>query len=499
MRTDLDEWRELSFHAQSVRYADLKKHLSCHLREKILIRDVADININCSRNFAFNDTLSLLFRLASACEIPAYIQKLFKGEKLNQTENRAALHAALRSPALYSGHYHSQTISQQVFHILERIKTLSTRIREKNYRSAANKPIQNIVHIGIGGSDLGPKMVTAALKQQNTEIQTYFVSNIDPCALDDTLAPLDPTQTIIIIVSKTFTTIETLTNARIALQWIGDSSAVQQQCFAITESTQNAIDFGISSENIFPIWNWVGGRFSLWSAVGLCIAIQFGFKTFNELLVGASLIDEHIVTSSIETNTPLLLALLDIWHINFLHCPTRAIIPYIQKAHLLPPYLQQLMMESNGKCVDIKGNPIRYSTCPIIWGGVGSDSQHAFHQLLMQGNHQIPIDFLSQRLTSKPHLQPSQDLLNQLLAAQSDALLFGNKSIEQDIFKQVKANQSHTLITVDTLDARTLGALIAIYEYRTLFAAAIWNINPFDQFGVELGKQLLKTKMDKIA
>lgn len=497
MRTDLDEWRELNYHANTARHINIQNHTSCLTREKLLTHRIANIDINCTRNLVVTDTITLLMHLAHACEIPNYIQKLFNGEKINFTENRAALHAALRTPALYSGHYHSQMIAQNVFQTLDRVKTLSNDIRSQNYLSAANKPIKNIVHIGIGGSDLGPRMVTAALQKHSSSIQTYFISNVDPIALHDTLAILDPTETIIIIVSKTFTTIETLTNARIAINWIGQT-AVKKQCFAITESIKNAEDFGIESNNILPIWNWVGGRFSLWSAVSLCIAIQFGFDTFSQLLTGANLIDQHIVTSSIEQNVPLLLALLDVWHVNFLHCQTRAIIPYMERAALLPSYLQQLMMESNGKRIDLQGNFIPYATCPIIWGGVGSDSQHAFHQLLMQGSHNIPIDFINQRFAPREDLQTSQDLLNQLLSAQSDAMLYGNKHTENNIFKQVKANQSHTLMTIDTLDATTLGSLIAIYEYRTLFAATIWNINPFDQFGVELGKQLFKNRAASI-
>ena len=492
MLTSLDAWRELRFYRQYMRDYDLKTEvLGNSERTTNLKFSVAGIDVDCTRNNISLNGIYLLHNLAKARNINSYIASLFSGDKVNYTESQAALHAALRSPEFFTNKFYSQEIGQKIHATMSGLAALVEGIRSGHILSANSKPIKNVVNIGIGGSNLGPKMVCHALDEINSHINTYFVSHIDPAAIKSVLATLVPDETLVIVVSKSFTTVETMTNARVAMEWLGDN-AVGTQLIAITANDVLARKFGIAQKNIFPIWNWVGGRYSLWSAVGLSVALKFGMSTFRELLAGANCIDRHVISTRLDHNIPLVLALLDIWHVNFLDCATRAIVPYIERAKFLPDYLQQLMMESNGKSVTTDAIPVDYQTCPVIWGGVGSDSQHAFHQLLMQGTNTVPVDLIYQRNGASPDLQEQQDMVQTMVKAQSDALLFGNLTKEKAIFKQISGNNSHTIFSFARLDAYTLGALLAIYEYRTILSAAIWNINPFDQYGVELGKVLAR-------
>jgi glucose-6-phosphate isomerase len=490
----LDEWRELHLHFNTIKntridslYRDDKE------REARYTQRLGALTINYANNCFNEETLYLLRRLAQRLEIEKSIQNLFSCEKVNHTEQRAALHSALRSPELFSGHYYTNSMQHEIEQCYQRMSAIVKRVRAGDFWGHTGKPIQAIVNIGIGGSDLGPKFVVDALApyvQDNLHFD--FVSNLDPWQITTALKNLDKERTVFIICSKTFTTLETLTNAKVAFEWLGGREVIERQCIAVTANIEEAKRFGIASENILPMWDWVGGRFSLWSAIGLSIAMAIGMEGFSELLCGASEVDVHVYRSPLEDNIPLTLALLDIWHANFWNYPTRAIIPYTEHLRYFIDYCQQLIMESNGKSVDRDGAFVDYATSPIIWGGIGSNSQHAFHQLLMQGTHIVPIDFVIFGQCAVRDKQHQHQLLQAQLKAQSDALLKGNNQADINNSKLVVGDNPHNIILQDSLNAKNIGNLIALWEYRTILSALIWRINPFDQFGVELGKNNFK-------
>ena len=462
-------------------------------RVEELCISVDGLHADYSRNLATHETLRLLVGLAEAAQFEDRRRQLFDGALVNNTERRAALHTLLRADAAHV----PAGLSVQAQQVAE------TFARMRAFTEAVHKDARftDVVAIGIGGSHLGPELVVEALMPlHGPKLRCHFVSNVDPMHVARVLRPLDPVRTLVLVVSKTFTTQETLANAQAARAWLTKSlgdAAVAQHFAAVSAAPRKAAEFGIDVERVFGFWDWVGGRYSLWSAVGLPIALSHGYPVFEALLRGAARMDRHFEGAPLERNLPVLLALLGIWYSNFWGADTRAVIPYRQDLRLLVPYLQQLEMESDGKRVRRDGTPVDYPTAPIVWGDVGTNGQHAFFQLLHQGTQFVPVDFIA--VLTDASGNPHQ--LNMLLAncyAQAEALLHGRsledarKASDQALapHKSFPGGRPSTLITLERLDAESLGLLLALYEHRTFVQACIWDINPFDQMGVELGKQV---------
>lgn len=472
-----------------------------------------DILFDFSKHRVTEETLSLLLQLAREMDIKAWTEKMFNGEPINFTENRAVLHTALRNrsnrPIIVNG----KDVMPAVNAVLVRMRKFSDAVRCGEWKGFSGKTITDVVNIGIGGSDLGPAMVTEALLDyQRPNIKFHFVSNIDSTQLFETERHLNPETTLFIIASKTFTTQETMTNARSAREWFmntaKDENAIAQHFIAISTNAQEVIKFGINPELMFEFWDWVGGRYSLWSAIGMPIAIAIGMDRFEELLQGAHEMDEHFRTAPLEKNLPVIMAMLGIWYNNFFGSDTHAIIPYDQYLKRLPAYLQQLDMESNGKRVDREGVPVDYSTGQIIWGELGSNGQHAFFQLIHQGSRLIPADYIAMHENKHP-IGEHHNILLANFFAQTEALMRGKNA--QEVTNELKAyglsdrqiqqllphkifpgNKPSNSILLNKLDPKSLGSLIAFYEHKIFVQGIIWNINSFDQWGVELGKQLAK-------
>jgi glucose-6-phosphate isomerase len=462
----------------------------------------ADLFLDYSKNRITAETMQLLVGLAKEVNLTDHIEAMFTGQIINKTEQRAVLHTALRSP---------KHDIPEIKETLQKMLACAENIRNGKWRGYSGKEITDVVNIGIGGSDLGPAMVTEALiPYNNSNLKCHFVSNIDATHISETLRYLNPETTLFIIASKTFTTQETLCNATTAREWLEQKAqtknAVAKHMLAVSAKPERAADFGIDANNVYPFWDWVGGRFSLWGAIGFAIAIAIGAENFQQLLAGAHAMDHHFRHTKFANNLPVILALLDIWYVNFFNTTTHAILPYDQYMHLLPAYLQQLEMESNGKRVQIDGTPVDYATSSVIWGAVGTNGQHAFHQLLMQGTQLIPVDFIIPRQSHNPIGQHHLLLFANCLA-QSQALMQGRNAeevrteltaqgmetnqIEKLIpHKIIPGNVPSNTILVDKITPFTLGALIAAYEHKVFTAGIIWNINSFDQWGVELGKQM---------
>jgi glucose-6-phosphate isomerase len=438
---------------------------------------------------------------------------MFSGAEINYTEHRAVLHTALRNPSATPLMVDGENVMASIHAVLAKIQKTVEKIHANKWIGFSGKPINAIVNIGIGGSDLDPRMATAALKPYiNDELSFYFVSNVDATDIAETLKHLNPETTLFIVASKTFTTQETLRNTITAREWIEqkatDENAVAKHFIAVTAKPKLAIEFGIDNDNVFPFWDWVGGRYSLWCAIGLSLAIAIGMDNFREFLAGAHAMDEHFHHTPTCRNMPVLLALIGIWNINFLGCPSQAIIPYDQYLSLLPSYMQQLDMESNGKRVHSDGTSTDAETAPVIWGSAGTNGQHAFHQLLMQGTQLIPIDFILPVNSHNPIDQHHLLLVANCLA-QSQALMRGKtrqqvveelqaqKLSEKEInelapHKIIPGNVPSNTLMIDKITPHSLGALIALYEHKVFTQGVIWGINSFDQWGVELGKQLAK-------
>jgi glucose-6-phosphate isomerase len=458
-------------------------------REKNFSFSAAGLTLDLSRNHLTQQTLNSLCQLAEAAQLPEQRNALFNGDKINNTENRAVLHTALRQPGAQA--------PKEVQAVLAQIKNFCEQLHNQQWLGFSGKAITDVVNIGIGGSDLGPKLAVRALKPfRNNNIRNHFVANIDPTDLRETGEGLNPETTLFIVASKTFTTEETLTNAKAARNWLltasRDEASIAKHFVAVSANPQRAVEFGIAEQNVFAFWDWVGGRYSMWSAVGLAIATSIGFDNFTAMLNGAHELDEHFRSTDFTENLPVLLALTGIWYRNFFHTASQAIIPYAESLELFPNYLQQLDMESNGKQVDKTGNPIDYATGPVIWGGIGSNSQHAFHQLLHQGTDLIPVDFILPQESLNP-IGKQHAMLKANCYAQTKALLEGRQVAES--YRNMPGNRPSTLITFEKLDPKTLGALVALYEHKVFVQGAIWQINSFDQWGVELGKQLAKELM----
>ena len=469
-----------------------------------------DILVDYSKNIVDEETMKLLFDLARETKLNEAIDSMFSGEKINRTEDRAVLHIALRNRSKREILVDGKDVMPDVNAVLAKMKTFCDRVISGEWKGYTGKPIETVVNIGIGGSDLGPVMFTEALKPYKKRLTSYFVSNVDGTHICETLKKCDPETTLFLVASKTFTTQETMTNAYTARDWFlksaGDPAHVARHFAALSTNAEGVAAFGIDTANMFEFWNWVGGRYSSWSAIGLSIALSIGFENFEELLSGAFDMDVHFSTAKLENNIPVILALLGIWYNNFYGFESEAILPYDQYMHRFPAYFQQGNMESNGKCVDRNGNVVNYQTGPIIWGEPGTNGQHAFYQLIHQGTKIIPCDFLAPAQSHNPIGDHHQKLLANFFA-QTEALAFGKtrEQVEQEFlskgktleevadlvpFKIFEGNRPTNSILFRKLTPRTLGALVAMYEHKIFVQGVIWNIYSFDQWGVELGKQL---------
>lgn len=458
-------------------------------RTEKMLRQHGPLYVDLSRHRLTNETVGLLVELAGEIHLEQHINSLFTGEEVNVSEQRPALHTALR----HSGPPEKmESYWLQVDRELERMSGLVERLRTGVARGSNGKPIDTIIHLGIGGSDLGPRLVTAALCHDKTaDLDTVFVANVDPQEIEAALASADADSTLFIVCSKSFATAETLANARTARQWLLDRGCrdVSAHFAAVTANPGAAGEFGISPELTFPLPEWVGGRFSVWSAAGLAVAANIGMDRFREFLRGAHSMDEHFYSQPFISNIPALLGLIDCWYINYFKCSSMAIIPYDSCLALLPPYLAQLVMESNGKSVDSQGNPVSMETSAVIWGGVGTNVQHAFMQLLHQGTQMVPVDFLVPVNTPASHDAQHRQLFANCLA-QAETLMTGTMDSKLPAWRQLAGNQPCTVIVYDRLTPETLGMLLAMYEHRTFVQACVWGINPFDQWGVEQGKTI---------
>jgi glucose-6-phosphate isomerase len=443
-----------------------------------------EFQVDFSKNRITDKTISLLLELAEELGLKEAIELQFEGSKINQTEDRAVLHTALRD-------FHS--MKPEVKKSLQKMKKTSNAVIKGTWKGFTGKPITDIVNIGIGGSELGPKMVTNALKYYSNDLKIHYISNVDGDHVSETLKKLNRETTLFIIVSKSFTTQETMTNANAIKNWFLQESTqldIEKHFIAVSSNESAVIDFGISEQNVFPMWDWVGGRFSLWSAVGLSTCCAIGYKNFEELLRGAHEMDLHFRNEDFSENIPVVLALLSVWYNNFFLSETEAIIPYTQYLEDFVPFLQQAIMESNGKSVDRNGNTINYQTGTIVWGNVGANAQHAFFQLLHQGTKLVPVDFIGFS-ESLYHNKKQHEILKANFFSQSEALLQGTyKQSISNAYRAFSGNKPSNTILINNLTPKNLGSLIAIYEHKIFVQGIIWNIFSFDQWGVELGKKL---------
>lgn len=480
---------------------------------------VDEILLDYSKNIITATTMERLIALARHARVQEWAQRMFAGEKINITEQRAVLHIALRNrsgqPLVIDGH----DIMPEVHEVLTQMRDFTTRVRSGTWRGYTDRVIRDVVNIGIGGSDLGPAMVTEALRPYAKEdLRVHFISNVDGTHIAETLRTLNPATTLFIVASKTFTTQETLTNAHTAKAWLlrtlHDPAAVAYHFVALSTNTQAVEAFGIDSRNMFAFWDWVGGRYSLWSAIGLSIALSIGMDNFESMLAGAHAMDQHFIHAPPERNMPLILGLLGVWYGNFWGAQTHAILPYDQYLRRFPAYFQQGDMESNGKRVARDGSSVDYTTGPIVWGEPGTNGQHAFYQLIHQGTHLIPCDFMA-AVSSHNAIGHHHEILLSNFFAQTEALMRGKTTEEvraelqsngwqaADIarilpHKVFPGNKPTNSIMYEKLTPRTLGALIALYEHKIFTQGVIWNINSFDQWGVELGKQLAQTILPEL-
>ena len=510
--TKTKSWQDLSEHFEKIKDVPMKDLFAKDPQRfnRFSIR-FKDILLDYSKNRITGDTLQLLINLADEIGLNDAIHQMFDGAKVNETENRAVLHIALRnrenSPIIVDGN----DVMPEVNAVLEKMKDFSNKLISGEWQGYSGQRISDIVNIGIGGSDLGPVMVTEALKAYAKEgLRVHFVSNIDGTHITETLKRLNPATTLFVIASKTFTTQETMTNAFSARNWFLEAAKneihIPKHFVALSTNTEKVAEFGIDQENMFVFWDWVGGRYSLWSAIGLSIACYIGFENFEELLQGAYEMDQHFKTSPFEKNIPVILALIGIWYNNFYGAQTEVILPYDQYLHRFAAYFQQGSMESNGKSVDRSGEPVTYQTGSIIWGEPGTNGQHAFYQLIHQGTKLIPADFLAPAISHNP-IGEHHNILMSNFFAQTEALLNGktrdeviaelkNDGKSEDEIrvltphKTFDGNKPTNSILFKKLTPRILGSLIAMYEHKIFVQGVIWNIFSFDQWGVELGKQL---------
>jgi len=514
--THTQAWSKLEAHYQQIKSQHMRALFARHPdRFQKLSFSFEDSLYDLSKNRITEETLDLLTELAQEMDVPQAIESMFRGEKINVTEHRAVLHTALRNFSDEKLELEGENVWQQVRQVQEQMKVFCNRLHSGQWTGYTGQRIRTIVNIGIGGSHLGPQMVCEALKKyRQPDVEVFFIANIDGTDAVETLSRLDPETTLFIIASKTFTTKETITNARTARTWFlqkaKDEEHIKKHFVALSTNLEAVTAFGIAAENIFRFWDWVGGRFSLWSAIGLPIACALGYEKFEQLLKGAQAMDKHFRTAPLRQNIPVLMALLSIWYTNFFGCQTHAILPYDQYLRLLPDYLQQLQMESNGKSIDRNGQPVAYQTQPVIWGAAGTNSQHSFFQLIHQGTLLIPCDFIAPVLSNNPVGEHHPMLLSNFFA-QTEALLKGKtaEEVRQELslkqgghpeetaallpHKVFTGNKPSTSIMLKQVTPYALGSLLAMYEHKTFVQGVIWNIYSFDQWGVELGKQLAGT------
>ena len=510
--TNSDIWKSLELHQQILSSVHMRNLFTDNPdRFDQFSLQCGELFLDYSKNRITDETLSLLFDLARQSDVEGRRDAMFSGEPINVTEGRAVLHTALRNMSATPVQLGGEDVMPAVRHELDKMRLVSDQLRSGEWLGYTGKTISDVVNIGIGGSDLGPAMVTAALKPyQHPDLNVHFVSNVDGAHLQDTLASLDPARVLFIVASKTFTTQETMTNAHSARQWLlntlENDAAIAKHFVAVSTNAEAVTAFGINEDNIFGFWDWVGGRYSLWSVIGLPIAIAVGMDNFTALLAGAHRMDEHFRTAPLEQNMPVILALLGVWYRNFFSAASQAVLPYSQRLHRFSAYLQQLDMESNGKSTRRDGATVDYPTGPIIWGEPGTNGQHAFYQLIHQGTELIPCDFLIAACSDTPDDKHHPILLANFIA-QTEALMKGKTEVEareelqaagiqgaeQDALaphKVFPGNRPSNSIVYRQLCPETLGSLIALYEHKVFVQGVIWDINSFDQWGVELGKQL---------
>ncbi len=487
-----DQWQALGRHAAAMGDQTLRRLFDDDPdRAERLSVDAAGLHVDFSKNLITAETRSLLTDLAVVADVAGRRDAMFRGDRINATEDRAVLHTALRRPEGDRLIVDDEDVVADVHEVLDKMATFADAVRSGRWVGATGKEISAVVNIGIGGSDLGPAMAYRALRPSSDRSRSvHFVSNIDPTDLHETLLDLDPETTLFIVVSKTFGTIETLTNARSARDWLVASlgaEAVGRHFVAVSTNAERVAEFGIDTANMFGFWDWVGGRYSLPSAVGLSLMVAIGPEGFADFLAGMHEMDQHFRTAPVEANLPMLLGLLGIWYGNFFGAQSTAILPYADHLSRFPAYLQQLEMESNGKGVDQRGRALSYDSGLIVWGEPGTNGQHAFYQLIHQGTRLIPADFIGFIEATDP-IGNHHDLLMANFFAQTEALAFG--ADHEDPQRRFTGNRPTTTILAQRLDPRTLGRLIALYEHKVFTMGAVWGINSFDQFGVELGKVL---------
>ena len=512
-----ESWTKLKTHFNEIENKEIKNLLSSRSNPSSFNLEWNDFNIDISKNRVDNTTLNLLLDLAKECKLDDAIAKQFNGSVINETEKRAVLHTAVRADGNEKINVDGQNVIPSILETRNKIKSFTNDVISGNLKGYSNKPFTDVVNIGIGGSDLGPVMVVEALKHYSSRLKPHFVSNVDGDHVLEIIKDLNPETTLFVIVSKTFTTQETISNANTIKDWLVtnfNESAVSKHFAAVSTNLNEIKKFGINPKMVFSMNDWVGGRFSLWSSVGLSISLAIGYDNFNRLLSGANKMDKHFQKTEFENNIPVVLALLSIWYNNFFKCETEAVIPYTQYLNRLPAYLQQAIMESNGKSVDRAGNPVKYQTGNIIWGDTGTNSQHAFFQLIHQGTKLIPCDFIGFK---KPLFKENtqHDKLMSNFFAQTEALMMGKseKTVVNELknaglseheinslktFKIFEGNRPTNTIVIDQLKPESLGSLIAMYEHKIFVQGIIWNIYSYDQWGVELGKQLASKVLKEI-
>lgn len=518
--TETNAWQKLGTHflmMQATHMRDLFQEDPARFTKYHV--QLGDLLFDYSKNIITEETLAYLIELANEVELKEAINAMFKGDKINQTEHRAVLHIALRNRSNTPVYVDGEDVMPLVNKVLDQIKQFSGQLSSGNWKGYSGKAITDIVNIGIGGSDLGPLMVTEALKPYHSSITPHFVSNVDGTHLAETVKQLNPETTLFIIASKTFTTQETMTNAESARQWFLDKTNnkgdVAKHFVAVSTNTKAVTAFGIAPENMFVFWDWVGGRYSLWSSIGLSIAATIGYDNFVQVLEGAHAADNHFKNEPFEKNIPVLMALLGVWYGNFFEAHSEAILPYDQYLHRFAAYFQQGNMESNGKSVDRNGNPVYYQTGPIIWGEPGTNGQHAFYQLIHQGTKLIPCDFIAPAQSHNPVGDHHTKLLSNYFA-QTEALMMGKTEAEVEAelraagmsteeinfhlpYRVFTGNRPTNSIMFKKLTPYTLGLLTALYEHKIFAQGVIWNIFSFDQWGVELGKVLAKKILPELS
>ena len=513
-----DAWQKIQSHFETMKSVQMQElFANDNNRAEKMHMQWNDFLVDYSKNIATQETIDLLLELAHQVDLKDAISKYFKGDLINQTEDRAVLHTALRATENSTVMVDGINVMPEIFSVKNKIKNFSNEVISGERKGFSGKQFTDIVNIGIGGSDLGPAMIVEALQFYKNHLNVHFVSNVDGDHVNEVIKKLNPETTLFVIVSKTFTTQETLSNAETIRSWFLQSATqedVAKHFVAVSTNIKKVTEFGINPVNVFPMWDWVGGRFSLWSAVGLSVSLAVGFDNFDKLLKGANDMDEHFKNESFDKNIPVILALLSIWYNNFFGAESEALIPYTQYLQKLAPYLQQGIMESNGKSIGRDGKPVNYQTGTIIWGEPGTNSQHAFFQLIHQGTKLIPTDFIG----FKEALYGNKDHHDKLMSnffAQTEALLMGKTEAQvktefeaQGItadkaaflvpFKVFSGNKPTNTLLINKLTPETLGALVALYEHKIFVQGVIWNIFSYDQWGVELGKQLANTILEEI-